>query len=288
MNRFYSPKTIAILFNDRLREAESLASEIKLKLIDDFKVFSQSTESALADGLNNSKTDLVISIGGDGTVLRCAHALDGTNCPILAINMGRLGFLCEVDFLDIDQKLNSYLQGDAVIEKRSRLKINLHNNNSKKEFFALNDFVLARGAKVRIVDVEASLDDNHFATYRGDGVVVSTATGSTAYSLSLGGAILPPSSSNMIIKPIASHTSLLGGLVVEGESKLRLKADSREDLSITVDGFIDIQLREFDFIDIQIDDLNTVDFVRSADFKSEYWTSLAKKLELRKGDSLGK
>ena len=81
----------------------------------------------------------------------------------------------------LDRKLISYLGGEAVIEKRSILKIHLFKDNSKKEFFALNDFVIARGSKVRIIDVEASLNSNHFATYRGDGVVVSTATGSTAY-----------------------------------------------------------------------------------------------------------
>ncbi len=288
MDKFYSPKIIAILFNQKSKDAESLALVIKQKLKDDFEVFSQSTESALNNGLDNKKIDLIISIGGDGTVLRCAHVLNGSNSPILGINLGRLGFLCEIDSHDIDQKLLSYLDGNGVIEQRSILKINLYKNNSKKEFFALNDFVLARGSKVRIIDVEASLNNNHFATYRGDGVVVSTATGSTAYSLSLGGAILSPSSNNMIIKPIASHTSLLGGLVMESDAKLTLKADSREDLSITVDGFIDTQLREFDYIEVQVDDSKTVNFVRSHDFKSEYWNSLAKKLELRKGESLGR
>ena len=288
MDTFYSPKIIAILFNQKSNDAESLASEIKLKLKDDFEVFSQSTESALNNGLNNKNIDLIISIGGDGNVLRCAHVLNGSNCPILGINLGRLGFLCEIDSSDLDRKLISYLGGEAVIEKRSILKIHLFKDNSKKEFFALNDFVIARGSKVRIIDVEASLNGNHFATYRGDGVVVSTATGSTAYSLSLGGAILSPSSNNMIIKPIASHTSLLGGLVMESDATLILKADSREDLSLTVDGFIDTQLREFDYIEIQVDDSKTVNFVRGLDFRSDYWNSLAKKLELRKGESLGR
>ncbi len=288
MDKFYSPKIIAILFNQKSKDAESLALDIKQKLKDDFEVYSQSAESAISKGLNNEKIDLIISIGGDGTVLRCAHVLNGSTAPILGINLGRLGFLCEIDSSDINQKLLPYLEGKGVIEQRSILKINLFKNNSKKEFFALNDFVLARGSKIRIIDVEASLNNNHFATYRGDGVVVSTATGSTAYSLSLGGAILSPSSNNMIIKPIASHASLLGGLVMESDAKLILKADSREDLSLTVDGFIDTQLREFDYIEIQIDDSKTVNFVRSLDFKSEYWNSLAKKLELRKGESLGR
>ncbi|MEC7881094.1 MAG: NAD(+)/NADH kinase, partial [Chloroflexota bacterium] len=123
MDKFYSPKIIAILFNQKSKDAESLALGLKQKLKDDFEVFSQSAESALNNGLNNEEIDLIISIGGDGTVLRCAHVLNGSNCPILGINLGRLGFLCEIDSNDLDQKLLPYLNGNGVLEKRSVLKI---------------------------------------------------------------------------------------------------------------------------------------------------------------------
>ena len=202
--------------------------------------------------------------------------------------MGNLGFLCEVEATDVKNRLNQYLSGSAIIEQRSTLNIKLQSNSIQQEFFALNDFVLARGAKIRVIDVETSINGKHFATYRGDGLVVSTATGSTAYSLSLGGAILSPWSDNMMIKPIASHTSLLGGMVLEKDSFIRLKADSPEDLSITVDGFMDVQLRELDHIDISVNGENRVNFVRLPDFREEYWSLLTRKLELRKGDSLGK
>ena len=285
MEKFYTPNTVAILFNEKLNESENLANQIKYNFKDDFEIYVQSTAISLENGLP-TKPDLLISIGGDGTILRCAKVLNGTNCPILGVNMGNLGFLCEIDSSDITSKLPNYLNGQAVIEKRSKLKVNLVSLNSKKEYSALNDLVLSRGSKIRVVNVEAFINGNHFATYKGDGIVISTATGSTAYSLSLGGAILSPSSNNMIMKPIAAHTSLMGGLVIEKDVLISLKASSNEDLTISVDGFIDNKVDDFDQIDIEIDKENKVYFLRSQNFENLYWSSLAQKLELRKGDSI--
>tara|TARA_B100001105_G_C22396008_1_gene446752 strand:+ start:2687 stop:3556 length:870 start_codon:yes stop_codon:yes gene_type:complete len=287
LENFRKPKSIAILFNNELREASVLAEDIKSHLSGEFTVYLDGTRSVLEKELS-IQADLIISVGGDGTILRCAHVASQSQIPLLGVNMGNLGFLCEVEASDVKNRLNQYLSGSAIIEQRSTLNIKLQSNSIQQEFFALNDFVLARGAKIRVIDVETSINGKHFATYRGDGLVVSTATGSTAYSLSLGGAILSPWSDSIMIKPIASHTSLLGGMVLEKDSFIRLKADSPEDLSITVDGFMDVQLRELDHIDISVNGENRVNFVRLPDFREEYWSLLTRKLELRKGDSLGK
>ena len=285
MDKFFTPNIVAILFNEKLSESEELANKIKKDLRDDYEVFVQNTALSLDAGLP-SDPDLLISIGGDGTILRCSKVLNGSSCPILGINMGNLGFLCEINSDEVDSKLPNYLSGNAVIEKRNKLKINLISSNSKKEYSALNDIVISRGSKIRVVNVEALINGNHFATYRGDGIVVSTATGSTAYSLSLGGAILSPSSKNMIMKPIAAHTSLMGGLVIEEDVVISLKASSNEDLSISVDGFIDNKIDDFDQIDVEIDKDNKAFFIRSENFQNMYWSSLAQKLNLRKGDSI--
>ena len=285
MDKFFTPNIVAILFNEKLSESEELANKIKKDLRDDYEVFVQNTALSLDAGLP-SDPDLLISIGGDGTILRCSKVLNGTSCPILGINMGNLGFLCEINSDEVDSKLPNYLSGNAVIEKRNKLKINLISSNSKKEYSALNDIVISRGSKIRVVNVEALINGNHFATYRGDGIVVSTATGSTAYSLSLGGAILSPSSKNMIMKPIAAHTSLMGGLVTQEDVIISLKASSNEDLSISVDGFIDNRIDDFDQIDVEIDKDNKAFFIRSENFQNMYWSSLAQKLDLRKGDSI--
>tara|TARA_Y100001970_G_scaffold100643_1_gene126432 strand:- start:1127 stop:1990 length:864 start_codon:yes stop_codon:yes gene_type:complete len=282
MDKFYTPNTIAILFNEKLSDSEDLAIKIKNDISDDFEVFVQNTALALENGLP-SNPDLLISIGGDGTILRCSKVLNGTNCPILGINMGNLGFLCELDSNEVDNKLQSYLNGNAVIEKRNKLKINLISSNSKKEYSALNDIVISRGSKIRVVNVEALINGNHFATYKGDGIVIATATGSTAYSLSLGGAILSPASNKMIMKPIAAHTSLMGGLVTE-DVIISLRASSNEDLSISVDGFIDNKIDDFDQIDVEIDKENKAFFIRTENFEDLYWSSLAQKLDLKKGD----
>ena len=113
MEKFYKPNTIAILFNEKLNESENLANKIKNDISDDFEVFVQSVAFALDNNLP-SNPDLLISIGGDGTILRCAKVLNGTNCPILGINMGNLGFLCEIESNDVDSKLQKYLSSMII------------------------------------------------------------------------------------------------------------------------------------------------------------------------------
>ena len=124
MDKFFTPNIVAILFNEKLSESEELANKIKKDLRDDYEVFVQNTALSLDAGLP-SDPDLLISIGGDGTILRCSKVLNGTSCPILGINMGNLGFLCEINSDEVDSKLPNYLSGNAVIEKRNKLKINL-------------------------------------------------------------------------------------------------------------------------------------------------------------------
>ncbi len=288
LNKFNTPNSIAIIFNQDLKAATELAYKIKSHLSQDFEVYCESASDIINKQPLGLEVDLIISVGGDGTILRCAHVASNKEVPILGINMGKVGFLCEIEASgEVANKLTKYLDGSAIIESRSKLKINLQNDNYKKEYSALNDFVIARGSKIRLIDIETSINNKHFATYRGDGVVVSTATGSTAYSLGLGGSIMHPSSNYMIIKPIASHASLNGGLFLEKGSILTLKANTEEDFSVSVDGFQDIQLKEIDRIEIEIDPESNSKFVRSENFRDDYWVNLAKKLDLRKGESLG-
>ena len=126
MDKFFTPNIVAILFNEKLSESEQLANKIKNDLRDDYEVFVQNTALSLDAGLP-SDPDLLISIGGDGTILRCSKVLNGTSCPILGINMGNLGFLCEINSDEVDTKLPYYLSGNAVIEKRNKLKIKFIN-----------------------------------------------------------------------------------------------------------------------------------------------------------------
>ena len=287
LNKFNTPSSIVIIYNQDLKAATELALKIKSYLSKDFEVYCESALDIINKQNLSLEVDLIISVGGDGTILRCAHIASNDEIPILGINMGKVGFLCEIEATgEVTDKLIKYLNGSAIIESRSKLKINLQNDNSKKEYSALNDFVIARGAKIRLIDIEASINNKHFATYRGDGVVVSTATGSTAYSFGLGGAIMHPSSNYMTVKPIASHASLNGGLFLEKGSILTLKANTEDDFSVSVDGFQDIQLKQIDRIEIEIDPESSAKFVRSESFKDDYWGHLAKKLDLRKGESL--
>ena len=225
-------------------------------------------------------------IGGDGTLLRSAQDLSKADIPICGINRGRLGYLVDISPNHIEENLESIFSDDFTIDERISLEgIILRDGKEVSRNISFNDVVI-NSKDARMIELDAFVNDEMLYTINADGLVVSTPTGSTAYSLSLGGAILSPSSNNMIMKPIAAHTSLMGGLVIEKDVVISLKASSNEDLSISVDGFIDNLIEDFDQIDVEIDNENKVFFIRSENFENLYWNSLAQKLDLRKGDSI--
>ncbi|GIV62382.1 MAG: NAD kinase [Rhodothermaceae bacterium] len=153
-----------------------------------------------------ARVDMVLSFGGDGTLLRTAHEVGSRGTPILGINMGRLGFLADVEVAQIQPTIERLLRGDYRLEPRMVLEARATPDTSLAGRWALNEFVLLRRGETGMVTIEVEVDGVHLNTYWADGLIIATPTGSTAYSLSVGGPILVPGCGAIVLTPIAPHT----------------------------------------------------------------------------------
>jgi len=184
-------------------------------------------------------TELILSIGGDGTILHSARIITPLAVPILGINLGRLGFATEVDGDEVLSYLPGLLKGEGWIEERAMLEAQVVD----KSFHALNDVVL-RSVAVRLVNIEAEIDGATITTYRADGVIVATATGSTSYSLASGGPILHPQSKEIVLQPISCHLGLSHALVLPPRSIVDLKVADGEEAILSIDGQVELPLSD--------------------------------------------
>lgn len=180
--------------------------------------------------LDNS-FDALISIGGDGTILRAVTHIKDLSIPIIGINTGRLGFLATIQKEDIESALTEILEGKYKISKRSLLSIETSSNN--KEIgdldFALNEIAVSRKNTTSMITVETQLDGEYLTSYWADGLIVSTPTGSTGYSLSCGGPVIIPTATDFILTPIAPHNLNARPLVIPDSMEIKLKVSGRED-----------------------------------------------------------
>lgn len=169
--------------------------------------------------------DIVIVLGGDGTILHAARLCAVADIPILGVNFGRVGFLTELEPNDLPSKLPYYLERDdsVWIDKRTMLHATLDQDGHYEEFLALNDIVIARGTWPRVVQVRVWIDDNDFSTIYADGIILSTATGSTAYNLSVGGPLLHPQVQSSVLTPIAPHLASDRSLILQPEARVKLQ-----------------------------------------------------------------
>jgi len=273
---------IGIVHNGELAAAGELARKLSTTY-GDGRSWWLATQSDLHEQTARlAESDLIITIGGDGTILRGAHAASSQDIPVLGVNMGRVGFMSDIENKDAVDEVGWYLEGNARIERRFMLKAVLTGSNGKSEpILALNDVTVARGAALRVIEVSTVVDGVHLATYRGDGVVISTATGSTGYSLALGGPVMDPTSQDFLVKPIASHMSQFGGAILQSSSTVELTVEAYEDATLNADGFIDRTLSAGEVVTItQAGDYAS--FLRRKP-AADFWGDLSTRLELRKG-----
>lgn len=185
--------------------------------------------------------DLLVSLGGDGTLLGLVRQSYGFDKPVLGINAGNLGFLADIPIACVDDMIERLLQGDYRIDERMMLEGYIeHESGKKEEFYAFNDVVITRPTIAHMIHLDAFIDNDWFNTYRGDGLIISTPTGSTAYNLSLGGPILYPLSKVLIMTPIAPHSLTQRPLVVPCDFVVQLS--SPDELVVMVDGQDDYRL----------------------------------------------
>ena len=186
-----------------------------------------------------SQLDALVTLGGDGTLLRGARFLDGRDIPILGVNLGRVGFLTSCQSNDFEPALKHLAGGEYVAQPRMALSARAisADGETRKQWRALNDFVLHKGGFARVVRLNVFVDGESIGTYAADGVVISTPTGSTAYSLSAGGPVVVPTVESIIITPISPHTLGVRPLVIPADAEVTVEAnESPTELLVTVDG----------------------------------------------------
>ena len=198
-----------------------------------------------------ARSDLIISLGGDGTLLNIAPLVERPDVPILGVNMGGLGFITEVAVDELEAVLSKTLEGDYEVEQRMTLEVRVASKRGKtQKFRVLNDAVIAKGARSRIIDLETYVGDDYLCTYRADGLIISTPTGSTAYTLAAGGPILEPALGAIIPSPICPHTLTHRPIVVPSKAAIRVTLRSFGDTVILIpDGQQGTRLNNGDIVE---------------------------------------
>ena len=274
---------IGIVHHGLLADAGELANDLTLKYADGHSwwLATQDTLDECEDDLKT--TDLIITIGGDGTILRGVHAAAALDIPVLGVNMGRVGFMSDVEAKDALDEVSWYLDGNARVERRYMLSATIGTGagSDSEPVLALNDITVARGAVLRVIEVSTVIDGVHLATYRGDGVVVSTETGSTGYNLALGGPVMDPQSRDFLVKPIATHMSQFGGVILQESSKIELTVLTEHEATLSVDGFVDEPLAVGETVTVTQAG-NFASFLRRKP-PADFWGDLSRRLGLRKG-----
>jgi len=196
------------------------------------------TEGIARDEMHKRNPDLVIVLGGDGTLLAAARAFAQTGTPLLSVNLGSLGFLTEVPLGDMYATLQAWCDGIAAIEVRSMMRAELFCGETRaRQWDALNDVVVAKGTIARMADFSVAIDGQPVATFRADGVILSTPTGSTAYNLAAGGPIVMPTVNAMLVTPICPHLLTIRPIVVPGEAAISVGVVGvPNEIYLTVDG----------------------------------------------------
>lgn len=272
-------KNIAIVTNFNIYEKANAAMKVSnylMKFGCKILVSQYSKEKVLA--MNNyrgniyflpveklyDEADLVIALGGDGTILDCAKRMAKRNKPILGINLGHLGYMAELE-MDELHALSKIIEGDYTIDERSLINIEVFNKNGEAKYssYALNDAVISNGSVSKIINLELYAEESLVTSYRADGLIISTPTGSTAYAMSAGGSIADPKVKCMLVTPICPHSFIARQLIFSDETKIKIKNVSVREkmLMLTLDGKVNCELYRDEYVTVTKSDL-TVKLVR--------------------------
>ena len=243
-------------------EAEAMSAYLKEKNME--APFGSLYDEALRKRVKNGEFDMLIAVGGDGSVLRAGHLCAPCGLPILGVNLGRLGFLIQIERQKWREYFEKLFNGEAWIENRMMLRAeHIRAGEALGSSNALNEVVVARGSNLRPVRLSASVDEHRLTSYVADGLIASTATGSTAYALAAGGPILPPELRNILLVPIAPHLSVDRAVVLSEGSSVNIVVKS-ENAVLSVDGQPPTPLMEDDQVKVTAAEV-TAQFVRFGD-----------------------
>ena len=243
---------VGILFNARIAAAQGLVQSLTALVKQSGASLWAHATSDEIDARTLAGTDMIISLGGDGTMLRVARFAAPHAIPILGVNLGNLGFTTEVDGDEALNKIPSFLAGEGWVDKRAMLQVAVPSPiGGPTLLHALNDVVVGRGATIRVIRIKASVDAQPITTYRADGVVVATATGSTGYSLAAGGPILFSHAEEFLLTPITPHLGLTAALVLSSESVVELEVQTAHEARVSIDGQVEFPLHSGDVVTIK-------------------------------------
>lgn len=227
--------------------------------------------------------DLLLVIGGDGTILRAVRELSNCCTPILSVNRGRVGFLSELEMDEAEAELPKLLAGEGTLDERRLLQVVAKRGSEELlSGFALNEAVIAQGTIARLVDLKTSVNGEPLTTFHADGLIISTPTGSTAYNLSSGGPIVHPSLDAMILTPISPHSFSQKPVAIRADAKVEIEVLTKiskykdTDVVLTLDGQVYVTVQEGDLITITEDE-RTVKFLRRK--KDTFFGTLREKLK---------
>ena len=245
-------KTIGILYNPRVAQAYPLAEEVAAWMEQGGLQAQVCTADDVPAALCLQETDLLVTLGGDGSILRAARVAAPYGTRLLGINLGRVGFLTEAEPETWRDVLSQVLSGDYWVEERMMLRVVTHRSSEPPaQAEALNDVVVGRGARARVVHLRAEVDGGHLATYVADGLIVATPTGSTAYALAAGGPVLPPQLRNILLVPIAPHLSMERPIVLAEGVTVRITVAGGRPAVLTVDGQVQAELASGDEVMVE-------------------------------------
>lgn len=252
-----STRTVGIIYKHEFEPALSEARRLAQWLVDrGFRVFSEEMSATYTSNVCfeerpviPEEVEFVIVLGGDGTLLGAARRVAGYRVPILGVNLGGLGFLTEIPLKRLYPVMEKMIEGRLEVESRLMLETRVIRGNEEVcRFMVLNDVVINKGALARIIDLDVHIDDQFLTTYRADGLIVSTPTGSTAYNLSAGGPIVYPTMSSFILTPICPFALTNRPIILPDSATIymTLTRKSEERVSLTFDGQVGFDLRHAD------------------------------------------
>ena len=277
---------VGLVHHPSLPEAKRLVSSLVTDLALQDRCWVSSPATIDESGGTLDDTSMIITAGGDGTILQTVRAAAPHHVPILGINMGRVGFMTELTVEDAIGKIPSYLAGNARVEERMMLQASVTSPQRTEPFLtvhALNDIVVSRG-QTGLLDVEVEVDGACLYTYRADGLIIATPTGSTGYALSAGGPIVYPEASTVQIQPVAAHLSFQSGIIVSGDSTVGLKMAPQYEAVLTVDGFAHTTLGPDDIVTVQRSP-HVTRFLRNTS-PAEFYSRLTARLSVGRGPAV--
>lgn len=261
-NKMNKPlKQIGIAYNSQISAAYPLSEKIGnfLERLDaQIVVLCPIQEKTLRNCITENSLDALIILGGDGTMLRASHLCAAAEVPIVGVNLGNFGFLMELQPNEWKDMLPRLLEGDYRLEMRMLLHAeHIRSDKALSSSLVVNEVVVCRGQHVRPIRLETEVDGAHMASYVADGVIAATPTGSTAYALAAGGAILPPELRNIIIVPVAPHLSPDQSIILSEGAVVDIRVSTTHQAVFSVDGHMPVIMENGDFVRVKSSELNS-------------------------------